>query len=152
MYSHRKAADMLQRPSGVPAIDIHESLRQLRTKKQGQPKPEQVLPKPKTAAPRYGAVPCDLDRIAHADCEMEVLDLIDQVLQVLHRSGRMAELPASLRLDRLTTSAELRMAMQTMQVARSFMENIDRHSDAMLVLRAVLSAGEEKLKELRRRR
>jgi len=31
------------------------------------------------------------------------------------------------------------------------MENVDWHSDAMVVLRAVLSAADEKLRELRRR-
>jgi len=152
MHSDRKAADVPQKSSDVPPIDIYETLPQLRTKKQRQLKPEQVSPKRNTPASRCGAVPSDLDRIAHASCETEVLDVAEQVLQVLHRSGRMAEIPASLRLDRLSTSAELRMAMQRMQGARSFVENVDWHSDAMLVLRAVLSAGDEKLKERRWRR
>jgi len=60
-------------------------------------------------------------------------------------------MPNSLRKDRLTTATELRMAMRRMQGAQSFMENVDWHSDAMLVLRAVLGAADEKLRELRRR-
>jgi len=63
----------------------------------------------------------------------------------------MAEMPTALCLDRLTTSAELRMAMQRMQGAHSFMENVDWHSDAIFALRAVLSAADQKLKDLRRR-
>ena len=134
-----------------PLTGVYELLRQFRTKNGLQPKLEQVSVQRKRAATRCGAVPNDLDRIAQADGEMEVLDVINEVLQVLRRSGRMAEAPQSLRMDRLTTATELRMAMKSMQGAQSFMENVDWHSDAMLVLRAVLSAADEKLRELRRR-
>ncbi len=151
MHSDREAPDAPPGPADIPHSGIYEALQHFRTEKELQRKMEQAPPKRKRAATRYGEVPNDLDRIAQANCEMEVLDLIDQVLQVLRRSGRMAEVPELLHMDRLTTSAELRMAMKRMQGAQTFMEKGDWHSDAMLVLRAVLTAADEKLRELRRR-
>src|SRR4051812_12073104 len=151
MHSDREVPDAPPGPADVPPSGIYEALQYFTTKKERQPQLEQTRPKRKRAATRYGGVPNDLDRIAQANCEMEVLDLIDQVLQVLRRSGRMAEVPELLHMDRLTTSAELRMAMKRMQGAQRFMEDGEWHADAMLVLRAVLTAADEKLRELRRR-
>ena len=151
MHSDREAADAPQRLADVPPTGIYEAPRQFRTQRELQPQLEQVSPKRKRALTRHGDVPNDLERIGQANSEMEVLDLVSEVLQVLRRSGRMAEVPELLHMDRLTTSAELRMAMKRMQGAQSFMENVDWHSDAMLVLRAVLSAADGKLREPRRR-
>ena len=132
-------------------LSILEKFRQSRSAEHPRTKAKQVKPLRPPRAYAYGSNPCDLDRIAQAESRIEVLDILNQVLQVLHRSGRMAEVPDSLRIDRLTTSPELQIAMKRMQGAQSFMENVDWHSDAMLVLRAVLSAADGKLREPRRR-
>jgi hypothetical protein len=132
MRPDRETAYGPQRPSDGPSIGICQSLRQFRSKRNLRPTLEQVSLKRTRAATRCGEVSNDLDRIAQAKCEMEMLDVINDVLQVLCRSGRMAEMPESLRMDRLTTAAPLRMAMKRTQGAQTFIESVDWHSDATL--------------------
>jgi len=61
----------------------------------------------------------------------------------------MAEVPEALRIDCLTTAIQLRIALRKMQGGFAFTQGIDWNSDAMLVLRAILTAANEKFKHLR---
>jgi len=148
---HKPGRRLQDRTADNTIVSNLEKLRRSRSAEHPHTKATQVEPKRPRPDYPYGNRPCDLDRIAQAESGIEVLDILNQVLQVLHRSGRMAEVPDSLRIDRLTTSPELQIAMKRMQGAQSFMEKADWNSDAMLVLRAVLMAIDQKLKELRRR-
>jgi hypothetical protein len=130
-------------------LSILEKFRQSRSAEDPRTKAKQVKPLRPPRAYAYGSNPCDLDRIAQAESRIEVLDILNQVLQVLHRSGRMAEVPEALRIDCLTTSHDLQAAMKSTQDAQSFMEKVDWNSDAMLVLRAILTAANEKFRDLR---
>jgi len=130
-------------------LSILEKFRQSRPAEHPHTKTKQVKPKrPRTAYP-YSSNPCDLNRIAQAESRIEVFDILNQVLQVLHRSGRMAEVPEALRIDCLTTAIQLRIALRKMQGGFAFTQGIDWNSDAMLVLRAILTAANEKFKHLR---
>jgi len=99
----------------------------------------------------HGNVPCDLDRIAQASSEVQVLGILNQVLEVMHRSGRMGEVPLELRVHRLISSQELRMVIRKIQGACAFTGNPQWDSDALFVLRAVFTAADKKLTELPRR-
>jgi hypothetical protein len=134
----------LQRPG------IYESLHQFRMRKQHQP-PIEVVPKQIRASTPHGDVPNDLDRIACATTEAEVLDLLNQVLGVLQRTGRMAELPAELRMETLTNLQEVRIALRRLQGDLPFTERVDWDSDALCVLRCEFTAAEERVRQLRRR-
>jgi len=99
----------------------------------------------------HGNVPCDLDRIAQASSEVQVLAILNQVLEVMHRSGRMGEVPLELRVHRLISSQELRMVIRKIQGACAFTGDPQLDSDALFVLRAVFTAADKKLMELNRR-
>jgi hypothetical protein len=104
MHSHQNAGRRPRhRQVDVPTIDIYENLGQFQLKHEQQAKVKQRLPKRPSAASVYRAFPNDLDRIALVNSEVEVLDLLNQVLQILHRSGMMAEVPEPLRMPSLTT-------------------------------------------------
>jgi hypothetical protein len=109
------------------------------------------LPKRPTAASVSREFPNDLDRMALVNSEVEVLNLLNQVLQVLHRSGMMAKVPAPLRVPSLTTPRDLRIAIKKFRGGLPFTEDVDWNSDALLVLRFIFSAAEERLRTLRRR-
>lgn len=132
-------------------LSILEKIRQSRSIERPHTRAEQVEPKRPRPAYPYGKRPCDLDRISQAESGVEVLDILNQVLQVLQRSGRMAEVPEALRIDCLTTSHELRAALRKMQGGFPFVEGIDWNSDGLFVLRAVLTAADERLTEMCRR-
>jgi hypothetical protein len=78
--------------------------------------------------------------------------LLNQVLQVLHRSGMMAEVPEPLRMPSLTTPRDFRIAIKKFRGGIPFTENVDWNSDALFVLRTIFAAAEEKLRILRRRK
>jgi hypothetical protein len=130
-------------------LRILERFRQSRSAEHPHTKPKHVKPKRSRPAYPYGSNACDLDRIAQAESRIEVLDILNQVLEVLHRSGRMAEVPEALRIDCLTTSHDLQAAMKRTQDAQPFMDEVDWNSDAMLVLRAILTAANAKFRDLR---
>src|SRR4051794_12648505 len=150
--SMQKSGSRLQRRTADDTLlALLEKLRQSRSVENPNTKAKQVEPtRPRPANP-YGNKPCDLDRIAQAESGIEVLDILNQVLRVLQRSGRMAEVPEALRIDCLTTSIELRIALRKMQGEFPFSQCIDWNSDALFVLRTVLTAADKRLTELRRR-
>jgi len=150
MDTIQKSARRVKTKNGDDTIlSIPEKFRKSRSAEHPHTKTKQVKPKrPRTAYP-YSSNPCDLNRIAQAESRIEVFDILNQVLQVLHRSGRMAEVPEALRIDCLTTAIQLRIALRKMQGGFAFTQGIDWNSDAMLVLRAILTAANEKFKHLR---
>ncbi len=114
-------------------------------------KAKQLEPHRPRPVAAHGNVPCDLDRIAQARSEVEVLGILNQVLEVMHRSGRMGEVPLELRVDRLISSQDLRMVIKRIQGACAFTGNPQWDSDALFVLRAVFTAADKKLTALPRR-
>jgi len=148
MHSHhRVGGDASHRQVDVPTIGIYESLRQFQLKQQQQAKVE-----PSNAASVYREIPNDLDRIALANSEAEVLDLLNQLLQVLHRSVMMDEVPEPLRMASLSTSHDLRITIRKFQGGIPFTKEVDWNSDALFVLRTIFAAAEERLRILRRRK
>ena len=129
---------------------IHRTLREFRIRKKHQ-SPMQLVPNPGRTRIAYGQVPNDLDRIAYAATENAVLDLVNQVLEVLYRSGRITELPQELRLDKLANRDDVRIAVKRLQGDIPFTEQVQWESDALCVLRAVLTAAEERVVQLRRK-
>jgi hypothetical protein len=151
MNSTHKARRSVQRGPGESTIlSSLERLRQLRSIKYPHIKGKQDQPKRLHSGIPHGSVPCDLDRVAQADSELEVLGILNQVLQVMHRTGRMADVPPELRVDCLTTSQELQMAVRRMRAGCAFGREV-HDSDALFVLRVVLTAAHERLTELRGR-
>jgi hypothetical protein len=110
-----------------------------------------LVPKPRAASTPYGDVPNDLDLIARAKSGEEVLDLLNQVLAVLRRTRRMAELPAELRMDRLTDLKEVRIALRRLQGDLPFTGSVQWDSDALCVFRSVYTVADRRLRELKRR-
>jgi len=100
----------------------------------------------------HGNVPCDLDRIAQANSEVEVLGILNQVLELMHRSGRMGDVPLQLHVDRLITPQELRILVRKLQGACTFTGDAQWDSDALFVLRAAVTAADKRLTELYRRK
>jgi hypothetical protein len=145
MDSHHKARqDTPHSAVEVTPKTVYERLHQFRTDR--QKKIDQAPAKQKRVATIYGDVPSDLDRIAQAKSSIEVLDVLNQVLQVLHRSGRMAEVPEPFRMDYPTNSYELRVALGRMNGGH---EEEQLKSDGAFVLRAALSAADQRLRQLR---
>ena len=72
-----------------PLTGVYELLRQFRTKKGLQPKPEQVSVRRKRAATAAAGFPMTWTASRKLNGEMEVLDVVSEVLEVLRRSGRM---------------------------------------------------------------
>jgi len=150
MHVHRKA----HIDTATPEVElqrggIKETLREFRIKKELQPQ-IQLVPKQRRASTAYGDVPNDLDRIASANTENEMLKRVNQVLELLRRSGRMAELPQELRMDKLSNVHEVRVALRRLQDHAAFPQQVRWESDGLYVLRAVLTTAEERARKLRR--
>jgi hypothetical protein len=96
-------------------------------------------------------VPNDLDLIACAKSEAEVLDLLNQVLGVLRRTRKMAELPVELRMDSLTDLQGVRIALRRLQGDLPFTESVQWDSDALCVFRSVYTIADQRLRQLRRK-
>jgi hypothetical protein len=128
---------------------IYEILRDFRTKRKQQPQLE-LVPKQKRASTAYADVPNDLDRIAFANTEKEVLEQVNEILGILHRSRRAAELPHELRMVKFSNLQEVRVALKRLQGNLPFTEQVQWESDALNVLRIVLVAADKKVRQLRR--
>ena len=151
MHARRKSQlDTSAKEFELQRSSLHETLQQFQIRRDHHT-PIQFVPKQTPASSAYGEVPNDLDRIAYAATENEVLDLVNQVLDILHRSGRIAELPQGLRVDKLANRQDVRIALRKLQGDIPLTEQVQWESDALCVLRAVLSAADERVIQLRRK-
>jgi len=111
-----------------------------------QPKPQ------KRHSNCYDEVPCDLDRIADARSSVDVLEVVNDVLEILERCGRMQEIPEALRRHTFSAQGELHDALR---IVNSRIHSVTAEeqsvSDAAFVLRTVLNAAEERLQQLGKR-
>ena len=148
---HKPHVHTLDTEVQLQRTDVHEKLRQFRMRKERQNE-SQVAPRQTRGSRTYGNVPNDLDQIACAATETEIVDLINQVLEVLQRSGRMPELPEELCIDKLSNLQELRVALRRLQGDMPFAESLHGDSDSLCVLRAVLTAAEERSRQIKRRK
>ncbi len=151
MHSRRKSHIATVDPGvGLQQTSISETLHRFRTSREHQPHIG-VVPKQRAVSTRYGDVPNDLDLIACAKSETEVLDLLNQVLGVLRRTRKMAELPVELRTDSLTDLQGVRIALRRLQGDLPFTESVQWDSDALCVFRSVYTIADQRLRQLRRK-
>ena len=109
----------------------------------------QTPPQRKRMTARYGVVPSDLDRIAQCDTAQDVLLTLNEVLQLLQRSGWKDQMPAELHVEQFESMGEIRSALRTMNhVTNAPDGELLAGTDAMVILRTLLDAAGDRFRHM----
>jgi hypothetical protein len=87
-------------------------------------------------------VPTDLDRIEQASTAPEILEIVNQIVQLLHRTGRLEEVPPHLLAHAFQSNCGLDEVLQRSLPGRALCD------DTMVVLLTVLTAARRRLEQL----
>src|SRR5690349_8940999 len=105
--------------------------------------------KRKHVTAHYGVVPSDLDRIAQCDTAQDMLLALNEVLQLLRRSGWKDHMPAELHIDQFESMGEIQRVLRTIEHLTNAPDGeFLAGTDAMVILRTVLAAAGDRFRQI----
>jgi hypothetical protein len=97
----------------------------------------------------YGVVPSDLDRIAQCDTAQDVLLTLNEILQLLQRSGWKNQIPAELHIEQFESMGEIRRVLRTIDHLTNAPDGeFLAGADAIVILRTVLDAAGDRFRQI----
>jgi hypothetical protein len=146
MNSHDKVRNGARsKPAAATPLSLLQTLRRSRGEDSRPTANNKVSLKHKRSVSYCGLVPCDLDRIARADCTQSMLESLNDAIRLLERCGWTDQLPSTVQMQHFESIGEVRSVLRIMEhEANAPGGQALSRTDAMVVLRALLEAAAQK--------